>query len=318
MRDIGEILSGIEAKMPKRPGRSTRDERAKRLLDAAEATQGAPDEVLYQHSILCQTGLPYRNPGDDVRSWERANGQAGLKIIAGEAWHPELGRFVELGLPYGPKPRLILAHLNAEALRQQSPEIEVESSLTAFVKRLKLDPKGRNITVIKNQLARLAACSMRFGAAWEGQSVTLNTQIVSAFNLWFPKEDGQRVLWPSIVRLSTEYFESLAKHAVPLHDQALIALSGSAMALDVYAWLAQRLHRIEWSQRVFVPWSSLKAQFGWHHSRMNNFKAEFRQTVRVVHSQYRAADIEMDGRGMTLRRSPPPVKGRTGIVVKVP
>ena len=34
--------------------------------------------------------------------------------------------------------------------------------------------------------------------------------------------------------------------------------------------------------------------------------------------QYRAADISLDGRGMILRRSPPPVKGRTGIVVQVP
>ena len=168
--------------------RSTGDERLKRLLDASEATRSEPDEVLYQHSILCQTGLPYRNPGDDVRTWERTNGAACLEIMAGKAWHPELCRFVELGLPYGPKPRLILAHLNSEALRQQSPEIEVEASLTSFVKRLKLDTGGRTISTIKDQLARLAACSMRFGGAWDGQAVTVNTQIVTAFNLWFPKE----------------------------------------------------------------------------------------------------------------------------------
>ena len=298
--------------------KSTSEMWRKRLLDASEATRSEPDEVLYQHSIMCQTGLPYRNPGDDVRIWERANGKAKLKVIAGEAFHPDVDGFVELGLPYGPKPRLILAHLNAEALRQQSPEIEVGASLTSFVKRLKLDPKGRNITSIKDQLAKLAACSMRFGAAWDGQGITINTQIVTAFNLWFPKEDGQRVLWPSTVRLSAEYFETLTKHAVPLHDRALMALSGSAMALDVYAWLAQRLHRIEWGKRAFVPWAALKAQFGWHYDRMDKFKAVFRQTLRDVHSQYRAADIELDGRGMTLRRSAPPVKGRTGIVVQIP
>ena len=298
--------------------RSTGDERLRRLLDASEATRSEPDEVLYQHSILCQTGLPYRNPGDDVRTWERSNGAAGLEVTAGKAWHPELCRFVELGLPYGPKPRLILAHLNAEALRQQSPQIEVEASLTSFVKRLKLDTGGRTISTIKDQLAKLAACSMRFGGAWDGQAVTVNTQIVTAFNLWFPKEDGQRVLWPSSVKLSAEYFESLTKRAVPLHDRALMALSGSAMALDVYAWLAQRLHRIDWGKRVFVPWTALKAQFGWHYDRMDKFKAVFRQTLRDVHSQYRAADIELDGRGMILRHSPPPVKGRTGIVSQVP
>ena len=298
--------------------RSTGDERLKRLLDASEATRSEPDEVLYQHSILCQTGLPYRNPGDDVRIWERTNGQAKLKVIAGEAFHPDVNDFVELGLPYGPKPRLILAHLNSEALRQQSPQIEVEASLTKFVKRLGFTTDGRTIGTIKDQLAKLAACTMRFGAAWDGQAVTINTQIVTAFNLWFPKEESQRVLWPSTVQLSAEYFESLTKHAVPLHDKALMALSGSAMGLDVYAWLAQRLHRIERGKRAFVPWAALKAQFGWHYDRMDHFKEVFRPIVRLVHSQYRAANIELDGRGMTLWHSLPPVKGRTGIVVQIP
>ena len=298
--------------------KSTSDRRRKRLLDASEATTYDPAAVAFHHSVLAQTGLPYRNPGDDRREWERSNGQATLKILAGEAFHPELCRFVPLGLPYGPKPRLILAHLNGEALRQHSPVVEVEASLTAFVKRLRLDAGGRTIGTIKDQLARLAACSMRLGAVRDGQAVTVNSQIVTAFNLWFPKEEGQRVLWPSTVRLSAEYFDSLTEYAVPLHDRALMALSGSAMALDVYAWLAQRLYRIEWGQRVFVPWPALQAQFGWHYERLIDFRPEFRKALRDVHSQYRAADIDLDGRGMTLRRSPPPVKGRTGVVVKVP
>ena len=120
------------------------------------------------------------------------------------------------------------------------------------------------------------------------------------------------------MRLSPEYFESLTKHAVPLDERALAALSGSAMALDVYAWLAQRLHRIEWGKRVLVPWPALHDQFGWEYDRLRDFRRVFQQTLRVVHSQYRAADVDLDLRGMTLRHSPTPVKGRTGIVVKVP
>jgi hypothetical protein len=296
----------------------TGERRRKRLLDASEATTRDPEVVAFQHSVLAQTGLPYRNPGDDVRVWERNNGQASLQVAAGSAMHPELCRLVPLGLPYGPKPRLILAHLNSEALRHQSPVVEVENSLTAFVKRLRLSTDGRTIGTIKDQLARLAASSVTLGVIEGGRAITVSSRVVTAFDLWLPKEDGQRVLWPSTVQLSREYFDSLTKHAVPLHDRALSALSGSAMALDVYAWLAQRLHRIEWGRRVFVPWSALKNQFGWHYDRMDNFKPVFRQVLRLVHSQYRAADIKLDGQGMTLRRSPPPVKGRTGIVVEVP
>ena len=320
MKKIGEILTGVEANMPKpeRIGRSTSELRTKRLLDAAEATRSEPDEVFYQHSVLAQTSLPYRNPGDEVRLWERRNGTARLEINAGKAMHPELGELIPLGLPYGPKPRLILAHLNSEALRQQSPVVEVEASLTAFVKRLRLDTGGRTISTIKDQLARLVASSITLGLIHDGEAITINSRVVSAFNLWFPKDDRQRVLWPSMLRLSPEYFDSLTKHAVPLHDQALSALSGSAVALDVYTWLAQRLHRIERGKSAFVPWAALKAQFGWHHDRMSNFKAEFRRTLRDVHSQYQAARIEQDRRGITLRHSPPPVASRTMRVLSAP
>lgn len=261
------ILGGGDS-LDENQKRGTRDKRVMRLLDCGDATANDPDSILYQHTVFCQTGLPYRNPGDDVRQWERVNGAIGLQVNAGSAWHPGKGRFVALGLPYGPKPRLLLAYLNGEALRRQSPEIEVERSLTAFVRALQIDPMGRNIRIIKDQLSRLSASSIRLGISRDGQGVTINTAIVSAFSLWWPKDDRQRLVWPSSVRLSDEYFGSLTRHAVPLHDKALMALSGSAMALDVYAWLAQRLHRIDWGKRVFVPWPGLKSQFGWHYDRL--------------------------------------------------
>jgi hypothetical protein len=294
--------------MTEKPPRSTSKERQLSLLDGAAATATDPASILYAHTVMCQTGLPYRNPGDDVHMWKRQNGHVHLAVMAGLALHPERNELVQLGLPFGPKPRLILAHLNAEALRQQSPEIEVDRSLTAFVKRLSLSSDGRTISTIKDQLARLAASRITLGIMHSGEAVTINSQIVTAFNLWFPKDDRQRVLWPSTVRLSADYFDSLSRHAVPLHDQALAALSGSAMGLDVYSWLAQRLHRIDPGKPAFVPWTALQAQFGWHYERVRKFREVFIQTLRLVHSQYKAANFALDDHGMTLRHSLPPVR----------
>ena len=79
--------------------------------------------ILYQHSVLCQTCLPFRDPGNEVRQWERTNGLVNLLLAAAQAFHPDARRFVDVGLPFGPKPRLVLYHLNAEALRTQSPEM---------------------------------------------------------------------------------------------------------------------------------------------------------------------------------------------------
>jgi len=116
----------------------------RRRLAAALAIDDSPTErVSFQHTVLCQTCLPYRDPGDTVRLWKREQGRVSLLIQAGLVKDPTKNDWIELGLPYGPKPRLILAHLNSEALRTGSPEIEVEKSLTAFVKRIGLSGHGR-------------------------------------------------------------------------------------------------------------------------------------------------------------------------------
>jgi hypothetical protein len=58
------------------------------------------------------------------------------------------------------------------------------------------------------------------------------------------KQTDQRVLWPSTVYPSQQYFQSLGKHAVPLDIRVVAVLASSSMALDIYACLAQRLHRV--------------------------------------------------------------------------
>jgi len=111
-----------------------------RCIETPVSMQSASlDTIYYQHTVLCQTCMPYRNPGDDVRVWNREQGDVALNIEAGMARQPETKRWIQLGLPFGPKARLILAYLNAEALRTGTPEIDVERSLTAFVRRIQ-DP----------------------------------------------------------------------------------------------------------------------------------------------------------------------------------
>jgi hypothetical protein len=272
-----------------------------------------PESILYQHSVLCQTCMPYRDPGDHVRMWQRRNGMVHLLIQAGHALDPRLEAFVEVGLPFGPKPRLVLCHLNAEALRRQSPLIELEDSLTAFVKRtLGLDPGGRNIRTVKDQLSRLAAANFWFGSIHGQRSRTETEPIIKGFELWTPTDPRQRMLWPTTVQFSHDYFDSLISHAVPLNEAALARLSHSAMALDIYTWLVQRLHRVDPRKGAFVPWVSLKQQFGDGYGAMNNFKRVFRTTLKQVHMVYRDARFDVDGKGMRLSNSRPPVLRRLG------
>ncbi len=267
-------------------------------------------EICFQHSVLCQTGLPYRDPGPDVRLWEREQGHAALEIEAGRILDPATNKYVNVGLPWGPKPRLILAHLNAEALRLGSPEITIDDSLSAFVKRIRGFDGGREIRMFKDQLTRLSNALIRLAMVRGNRLTQINTHVVTGFDLWFQKDERQRVLWPSTVRLSNEYFESLQKHAVPLNEADLAALAHTAMGLDMYAWLAQRLHRVDPRKPAFIAWTALKEQFGPDYDRMDNFKRFFRKTLAQVQHRYQTARIELDNKGMTARNSPPPVGKR--------
>lgn len=291
------------------PTRLTRHQ--EKLIEASAAIQADPPERIdFLHTVQCQLGIPYRNPGDDVREWDRKQGMASLRIEAGSAIDPQTGEFVRLGLPYGEKPRLVLIHLASEAVRNSSPVVDVEDSMTAFGRSLGLETNGHHLRGLKDQLARLAAATVRLGVVEEGRAMQLNTQFVAAFDLWFPKQADQRVLWPSTVRLSEEYFQSLGRHAVPLDHRAIAALSSSSMALDAYVWLAQRLHRVSNRKPQLVPWIALYDQFGQGFHRVRDFRRRFLHTLRQVQAAYPAARFEADERGITLHHSRPPVPGR--------
>jgi len=284
-----------------------------RLLDLAVDIAGtAPEEITFHHSIMTQASLPTSRPPDGVQVWERQQGRARLRVEAGSVLDPRTGLYVQPGLPYGPKSRLLLMHLNGEAVRRQSPIIPVEDTMTAFFRRLmgrKQD--GRQANMLKHQLTALSAATFRLGILQgEDRAFQLDTKVVSAFNLWFEKDDSQRVIWPATLRLSLDYYDSLTRFAVPLDERAIAALAHSATALDVYCWLAQRLHRIPIGKPQFVPWAAIYDQFGQGYREIRKFRRDFMKQLMQVRVVYPDARLSEDRRGMMLENSPPPVSKR--------
>src|SRR4051812_45424923 len=89
----------------------------RRLVESSATIRSVPpNRIDFLHTVQCQCGIPYKNPGD-VREWDRKQGHTTLRIEAGSAIDPATGDFVKLGLPYGEKPRLVLIHLATEAVR---------------------------------------------------------------------------------------------------------------------------------------------------------------------------------------------------------
>src|SRR6201996_6044202 len=152
--------------------RLTLSRQQQRLLETSVAIRGTPpDRIDFLHTVQCQCGIPYKNPGEGVLEWDRKQGHASLRIEAGSAIDPRTGDFVRLGLPYGEKPRLVLIHLATEAVRTGSPVVDVEESMTAFARSLGLETNGQQLRALKDQLARLAAATVRMGVVEQGRAV---------------------------------------------------------------------------------------------------------------------------------------------------
>ena len=91
----------------------------------------------------------------------------------------------------------------------------------------------------------------------------------------------------------------------------MLELGGSALALDMYFWLAHRLHRVE--KPVMVPWSGLQQQFGQEYEgahRDKNFRRHALHALRDALAVYPQAKVEQVTGGLRLLPSPPPVLPR--------
>lgn len=276
----------------------------RRLIDAtADIIEAQCDKPEFMHSVLCQVGLPRSRTNE--RSFQRSSGTTIIEIEAGKLYRR--GKLIPVPLPYGAKPRLVLLHICAEAIRTQSPEIEVGKSAREFLGRLGLDKSGHEYQRFREQMEALAACRMTLGMEAGGKEITINTQPISRFEAWMQHDEKSLGLWPGSMTLSNEFFSTLLEHAIPLDPRAIAGLQKSALALDIYVWLAQRLCRIREEKGIKLSWTNLRQQFGQEYAYPKDFKKEFRDTLRKVQCVYPNARIEEEAGGIRLYSSPPPI-----------
>jgi hypothetical protein len=266
-------------------------------LIAAAVEPSTPQKPLYLDSTFCQIYFPHNDPGEE-RVVRRENGNLAIKLTAGEIIMPGWGKNdIQLGLPWGPKARVILMHLNQIALLTHNPVIDVEKNIRSFVRLvLKEASYGRNNDRIKEQLGRLANTHLQITRKKDGSEDhfhTVDGKFVRGCEMWIQG----KVIWPVQILLSADYFQDLNAHAVPLVENHIRALSHNALALDVYSWLAHRLHRIPPNRPQQISWLRLHAQFGHRYSRLNNFRRDFSEVLKMVMRLYKKARVEEGERG---------------------
>ncbi len=75
--------------------------------------------------------------------------------------------------------------------------------------------------------------------------------------------------------LDEVFYDALRKHPVPLREAALRELADRSGSLDLYIWLAYRLHTLK--RPTPLRWAALQEQFGTHMSLPSNFRRLFRK-----------------------------------------
>lgn len=279
----------------------------RREVEAAAAYMADEDSnVGFLYSGWCQAALPHRKL-PDAEGWQIQSERTTLIVEPG--MRPgAAGRPEPVGVPYGSRARLILIYLQSEAIRTKSREVELGGSLRAWLHRLGIPQGGKSIAAVREQAERLSLCRLTFRVQSGGTVGLVNQSIVdSALFL-----DGQDARQPSLflekAKLSEGFYAQLQKHPVPLEEAAIRAVSNNSQALDIYAWLAYRLHSL--NEPRPITWRALRPQFGAGFGRLDNFRARFLDNLKLALAVYPAARVEVDENGLVLHPSRPPIASK--------
>ena len=276
----------------------------RRLIDTSvDISMNPADNIQYLHSVLAQVSLPRKKVTG--AEFERTNGSASIKISAGELWDGKRWRLQEI--PYGIKPRLTLLHCSSMAVKTNSPHINLGKSIRSFLDNLGIQTNGAQYTLFKKQMMALAGCRLSIGfVTKEGRAKTFDEKPISSFEAWLHPTGEQQTLWDGEITLSTDFFESLKEHCLPMDFRAISALRHSALAIDCYTYLSHRLQRIN-KPSVFLSWDILKDQFGVEYKNKADFKREFKSALLATMAVYPDAKVQPNNEGVTLFPSKPPI-----------
>jgi hypothetical protein len=220
---------------------------------------------------LVQVTLPHRDPGE-VPTFVRSAGN--LQLIIQPLIGKKQGVPVNYGIPYGVIPRLVLAWLTTEVVKTKSQQIPLSDSLSAFMRELDMVPTGGRwgtITRLREQVKRLFSSTFSIVYDDDKSFTTAGFKLAQkAHFFWDPLHPDQQSLFNSYVLLSSEFYNEIINHPVPLDTRILKALRTSPFAIDLYTWLSYRTSYLQ--KPVVVPWEMLQGQFGSDYGALRNFK----------------------------------------------
>jgi Plasmid encoded RepA protein len=257
------------------------------------------EKMGFTYSGFALTSLPHKPQSELV--WKRDGYNLTMLIESGR---DRTGK--PLGLPYGSYARFILLFLQSEAIRTNSREVELGRSMRVWLGSMGLSIGGTTYKLVTAQARRISGCTLTFfadraGAQIKSKGGFVKTEITMANVIG----DDQPSLWQDRVLLDEDFFRALREHPVPLSETALRAIGPRSMVIDIYIWLAYRLHALK--KDVDVGWPALYGQFGAGFSRIRRCRAHFLDCLALALAAYPEARVEVTDKCVTLSPSRPSI-----------
>jgi hypothetical protein len=296
----------------------------RRVVDAASSFMTDEESgTAFLFSGWAQAALPHKRLADDA-PWQVRTERVTLLVEPGRRTMPS-GPPISVGVPYGSRARLIMLYLQSEALKTNTRSVELGKSLRDWLGKMGIPPGGKSIQSIREQAERITRCRISFHLHSAGKQGLIQQHIVDTAMFGetpmyqgedsgggHPEASGGAARGGSgfleTVRLSETFFEQLKRHPVPVDDAAIRAINRHSMALDIYCWLAYRLHVLSGDRTV--SWKALHAQFGGGVSRLDHFRTVFTENLNLALAVYPDAKVEVEGQGLTLQPSRAPIASR--------
>lgn len=281
--------------------RETQDNRiARTAAEVWETTANEAGELAFVSRVLVQAFLPHSDPKDI--GWSRTNGNFTLDVKSGIG-KDEKGKFKHYGVPYGIIPRLILAWLNTEVIRNsQNPVAEknpnmifLGKSLSDFLEKVGVPrtggPRG-GITAFKNQAEKLFRAEITITCTGADKISERDIKIADGrFFFWSHQNPEQQSLWESAIELSDRFYTLLVRNPVPLDWRVLRGIKQSPMALDLYMWLSHRMSYLE--KPVSIKWETLQQQLGSDLERVDHFREKVRKHLKKISAVWRELEVDV-------------------------
>jgi hypothetical protein len=258
------------------------------------------EKIGFTYSGFALTSLPHKPQQELV--WKRDGHNLTMLIESGRGRDGK-----PLGLPYGSYARFILLFLQSEAIRTQSREVELGRSMRVWLGTMGLSIGGTTYKMVNEQARKISGCTLTFfadraGAQIKSKGGFVKTEITLSNVI---SDSQQPTLWQDRVLLDEDFYRALREHPVPVSETALRAIGPRSMVIDVYIWLAYRLHALK--KDMEIGWLTLHAQFGAGFSRLRRFRAHFVECLALAIAAYPDARVEISERGVILRPSKPAI-----------